>query len=673
MAGNIQAVQTGAGWDVDGPRKTPVFVNLDESGRPAGDPITSDDQVVADVNDGPSRAYKVFLPCDNGSGLALSRLGGPNHMFAGAGNSTMWANPGAVTSTAASAGTDGALHLNKHAVDWFQDAVTPRWGILAFEIKGAAPGAATRIIGNSSGSNAGWGIAANTNGTLAMRYSSGDGNNKTGGDNVIVALDGTNWHKVFVVLDSVNRAMWMWCDRGRHSQLSLVDVSTATRSTQDFTFGNTGSGAATLSLQFRNIHYLSGTGKLPSNMTLARNAFMSNPGAPLNASVIDAESFAAAKAAQLAPTVISSPTAHTLALWRYLRSTVGRAQYLVGQSDQFDGALYSPNNYDSVGQFASICGGNKPGLAEFEYIDITQPADASDPLGDIPGSQKQARLIAAMRAHYLAGGVVAMCDHPGNPTTGNMNLYPAASVSHPDFGKGSWTTTGGVTPIKSGGAQYAQFTGYLDRLAEFFAKLDFPVIWRPFHEANGDWFWWARPIADYVTVWREMVTYLKAKGVNNVLFSWNLGITHLGGNVDDNATNAYSQWYPGDDYVDIITADWYFNDPWTATTAYTPLRVTLLNNWDALRAIAAPGGKPLGFGEFGYRGSYPASVYDPNVWTVVDGAISGEYIDCCLLSFWFPGDGGPTPNTLAAPSLLQAYNLGHMVTADRTAGAGVYL
>lgn len=620
----------------------------------------------------PSAAYKVFLPCDNGSGLALSRLGGPNHLFAGAGNTTMWNNAGAVTSTAASAGTDGALHINKHAIDWFQDDATARWGIFAFEVKGSAPTAATRIMGNSNGSSAGWGVAANTNGTLALRYSNGSGNNPTGGDNSVVVLDGTNWHKVFIALDSVNKAMWLWCDRGRHSQLSTVGVSNAVRSTQDFTFGNTGSTAATLSLQFRNVHYLSGTGKLPSNMTLARNAFMADPSLPLMSGVVEASSFSAAKAAQIAPTVIANPTAPTLALWRYLRSTVGRGKYLVGQSDQFDGALYSPNNYDSVGQFASICGGNKPAIAEFEYVDINQPADTSDPLGDIPGSQKQARLIAAMRAHYQAGGVVALVDHPGNPTTGTMALFPAAFVGHPNFTQGSWDTTGGIAPIKSGGAQYAQFTAYLDRLAAFFAGLDFPVIWRPFHEANGDWFWWCRTIADYVIVWREMVTYLKGKGVNNVLFAWNLGITHTGGNVVDNATNAYSQWYPGDDYVDIVSADWYFDDGWTPSVASTPLRVTLLNNWDALRVIAAPGGKPLAFAEFGYRGTFPTSIHDPSAWTSVDGAIAGEYIDCAYLSYWFPGDGGPTPNTAAAPSLLAAYQLGHMVTIDRVDDEGVY-
>lgn len=168
---NITAVQTGSGWDVDGPTTTQVLVNLDTNGAPTGSLFTPDGQPVGGGVVEPSKAYKVFLPCDNGSGLALSRLGGPNHLFAGAGNTTMWNNAGAVTSTAASAGTDGALHLNKHAIDWFQDDTTPRWGIFAFEIKGSAPAAATRIMGNSSGSAAGWGIAANTNGTLALRYS----------------------------------------------------------------------------------------------------------------------------------------------------------------------------------------------------------------------------------------------------------------------------------------------------------------------------------------------------------------------------------------------------------------------------------------------------------------------------------------------------------------------
>ena len=84
-----------------------------------------------------------------------------------------------------------------------------------------------------------------------------------------------------------------------------------------------------------------------------------------------------------------------------------------------------------------------------------------------------------------------------------------------------------------------------------------PVIWRPLHEAAGNtnefeggkaWFWWGNKGAEaYKKLWVYMFEYFKQKGINNLIWVW----TSQANDPD---------WYPGDEYVDIIGTDYYEND-----------------------------------------------------------------------------------------------------------------
>ena len=72
------------------------------------------------------------------------------------------------------------------------------------------------------------------------------------------------------------------------------------------------------------------------------------------------------------------------------------------------------------------------------------------------------------------------------------------------------------------------------------------VMWRPLHEASGGWFWWGASGSDsYKWLWKlmydRMTNYHK---LNNLIWVWN-------GQAED--------WYPGDEYCDIIAMDIYGN------------------------------------------------------------------------------------------------------------------
>ena len=88
--------------------------------------------------------------------------------------------------------------------------------------------------------------------------------------------------------------------------------------------------------------------------------------------------------------------------------------------------------------------------------------------------------------------------------------------------------------------------GVLKRLQE----ADVPVLFRPLHEASGGWFWWGSAGAEsYKLLWVKLYEKLTYEhGLNNLIWVWN-------GQSPEWAPT--TEWYPGDDYVDIIGEDVY--------------------------------------------------------------------------------------------------------------------
>ena len=79
-----------------------------------------------------------------------------------------------------------------------------------------------------------------------------------------------------------------------------------------------------------------------------------------------------------------------------------------------------------------------------------------------------------------------------------------------------------------------------------FLEEDIPILWRPFHESDGDWFWWG---AKGPEVARELYKlmhdhYTKVHHLDNLLWVWNCRLR---------------EGYPGDEYVDVISVDVYLD------------------------------------------------------------------------------------------------------------------
>ncbi len=137
--------------------------------------------------------------------------------------------------------------------------------------------------------------------------------------------------------------------------------------------------------------------------------------------------------------------------------------------------------------------------------------------------------------------------------------------------------------------EYAYLMLAIDDLAKQLLILQdakVPLILRPFHEAEGNnntdgsgaWFWWGSSGSEvYKQLWQLLYKTLTEKyGVHNVIWEVNL-YTY---------TDSL-EWYPGDNYVDIVAYDKYEGSPYTwKTSAASTAFLTLVNDTNDTKMVA---------------------------------------------------------------------------------------
>lgn len=177
-----------------------------------------------------------------------------------------------------------------------------------------------------------------------------------------------------------------------------------------------------------------------------------------------------------------------------------------------------------------------------------------------------------IREGYGRGGVITVSWHMDNPASGGD----------------AWDTTPGASSILPGGEHHGKYRTWLDRFANW-VPTEVPIIFRPFHEHTGNWFWWGRESAtaeEYRHLWQFTVEYLRdVKGLRNLLYCYAPDI------VDSPAQ--YLERYPGDDYVDVLAYDdyWALNSDAGAAVMAGRLRmlVTMAEERGKLAALAETG------------------------------------------------------------------------------------
>ncbi len=189
------------------------------------------------------------------------------------------------------------------------------------------------------------------------------------------------------------------------------------------------------------------------------------------------------------------------------------------------------------------------------------------------------------------GGIVTLCWHWNAPTKYITGDWYSAFYEY--------ATNIDLAAIMNGEDEegYELLLEDIDAIATELLRLQdagVPILWRPLHEASGGWFWWGDSGAEaYKQLWvllYETLTY--DYGLNNLIWVWN------GQDAD---------WYPGDEYVDIIGEDIYAGNQ--VSTSQVVKYMEAVNYTDANKMVVL---------------SENGCVFDPEV-AYRDGAMWGFY------------------------------------------------
>ena len=156
---------------------------------------------------------------------------------------------------------------------------------------------------------------------------------------------------------------------------------------------------------------------------------------------------------------------------------------------------------------------------------------------------------------YKRGGIPAYCWHWQDPSQTVEAFYTQSSGNSPyttfNLNK-AFSDSVNYSAFNTASAEYQDIIRDMDTVAGYLKVLadkGVPVLWRPLHEASGKWFWWgSKGPGACKALYRLMFQqFTSVHGLNNLIWVW----------TTDEAGDALD-WYPGDQYVDILGRDYYY-------------------------------------------------------------------------------------------------------------------
>lgn len=154
---------------------------------------------------------------------------------------------------------------------------------------------------------------------------------------------------------------------------------------------------------------------------------------------------------------------------------------------------------------------------------------------------------------YKEGYIVTLMWHAGRPTD-NPPFGWKESIQGEITGK-EWKelTTPGTAIYKKWESQVDEIAAYLKQLRD----VNVPVLWRPYHEMNGVWFWWGdrKGPEGYQKLYKMMFDrFVNFHQLNNLLWVWNANAPR---DIPFDEAFPYREFYPGAGYVDVLATDVY--------------------------------------------------------------------------------------------------------------------
>jgi hypothetical protein len=209
-----------------------------------------------------------------------------------------------------------------------------------------------------------------------------------------------------------------------------------------------------------------------------------------------------------------NPSKEAVALYRYLQDMFGK-KTLTGQ-------MWTPLGWgtDELGYIKTHTG-KQPAILGIDFIN-----ESENSLG-----------VTKALSYAKSGGIITAMWHQGAPSVGEGY----------DNSKATIVIDSCFVP---GTKAYKDYWAGLKKKADWLQKFkdaNVPVLWRPYHELNGGWFWWSKQGPEkFKQLWDTMYNYfVYERGLNNLIW-----VLCYDGSPD-------AKWYPGKQYVDIAGGDTY--------------------------------------------------------------------------------------------------------------------
>lgn len=285
--------------------------------------------------------------------------------------------------------------------------------------------------------------------------------------------------------------------------------------------------------------------------------------------------------------------------------------------------IYSiSGKYILAGQHNFPNSGSRNTLFAADYIGETPPVWSQDfgfaAEGDKDSYLARPEIVKEAIKQHKKGFIITLCWHAVPPTAEEPVTFQPVRGSDPSAPLAS--VQGRLTDkqfrdiLTPGTALYKQWALQVDEIAGFLKQLQdahVPVLWRPYHEMNGDWFWWGgryegkyTTAALYRQIFDRMVKFHKLK---NLIWIWSVDRPGQPG-------REFARYYPGTKYLDILAIDIYGND---FNQSY----------YDGLDALSE--GKPVTLGEVGNPPSPEILARQPDwvYWVVWAGMARGTSVE----------------------------------------------
>lgn len=290
-------------------------------------------------------------------------------------------------------------------------------------------------------------------------------------------------------------------------------------------------------------------------------------------------------------TVNRNASKEAVSLLKFLHKIQGK--YILSGQHNFigTGSKYTNAIKDLTGKHPLIWGsdfsfcykGAEP--ENFQHCGPLNLSDPGDPVSytDLTAAKARAMLVQNVIEKHKQGFIITLMWHACPPGIGGdccdgRDLWTwDERPSEEDWEE---LTTDGTTLNNTWKQQADTIAFYLKQLRDE----GVPILWRPYHEMNGVWFWWCNKKGEhgFRKLWIMMYDYfVNHHELNNLLWVWN---TNAPRNKPGDEAYAYEEFWPGHDFVDILAADVYHND-WKQS------------HHDDLLQLA--NGKPIALGEVG--------------------------------------------------------------------------